>query len=255
MTFKFFTLGDNVIPENTSASIALGASYVNFYDSSTNEPSPTGYVIQPGSTPSGNEDKSDLRAINIVNSNLNWETKITSVSTPVLWDKYNYAVYKVNIKNTSEDANSKIDYFHFMLQVPNSVNNAGRGVLEQDMMAWKWDSSTGSLVPNTDISDHARDFSFGGKYGEGGALIWDVTGKDLSDWSIDDEGSKMASEYNYIYSMPGEIGVKIDKEKGGELKKDEERSYYVAVPYVNNFGSDYSHTVKLKQTIYFGGVI
>ena len=108
-------------------------------------------------------------------------------------------------------------------------------VLEQDMMAWKWDSSTGSLVPNTDISDHARDFSFGGKYGEGGALIWDVTGKDLSDWSIDDEGSKMASEYNYIYSMPGEIGVKIDKEKGGELKKDEERSYYVAVPYVNNF--------------------
>ena len=253
VTFKFFTLGDNVIPENTSASIALGASYVNFYDSSTNEPSPTGYVIQPGSTPSGNEDKSDLRAINIVNSNLNWETKITSVSTPVLWDKYNYAVYKVNIKNTSEDANSKIDYFHFMLQVPNSVNNAGRGVLEQDMMAWKWDSSTGSLVPNTDISDHARDFSFGGKYGEGGALIWDVTGKDLSDWSIDDEGSKMASEYNYIYSMPGEIGVKIDKEKGGELKKDEERSYYVAVPYVNNFGSDYSHTVKLKQTIYFGG--
>ena len=80
----------------------------------------------------------------------------------MLWDKYNYAVYKVNIKNTSEDANSKIDYFHFMLQVPNSVNNAGRGVLEQDMMAWKWDSSTGSLVPNTDISDHARDFSFGG---------------------------------------------------------------------------------------------
>ena len=54
-----------------------------------------------------------------------------------------------------------------------------------------------------------------------------------------------------FYSMPGEIGVKIDKEKGGELKKDEERSYYVAVPYVNNFGSDYSHTVRIETNYIF----
>lgn len=121
---------------------------------------------------------------------------------PVLWEKYNYGVYKVSIENTSEDeGSSAIDYFNFVLRVPNDQNDS-RGVLEKDMMAWAVDSN-GNYTANSDTGN--REQNYGGKYKEGGALIWDVTGKDMSNFDLDTYAKAHASEYTYIYSSPGEM--------------------------------------------------
>ena len=97
VTFQFFTKDGAKIPENTSAPVALGASYTQFKDQ--NGKLSDGYSNNVGGPVKNGEDSSDVRLINIVNSNLEWETSVKPVSMPVLWDKYNYEIYEVDIKN------------------------------------------------------------------------------------------------------------------------------------------------------------
>lgn len=255
ITFQFFTLNDAKIPENTSAPVAVGASYAQFVDSNGKESD--GYSISPGGAIKAGEDATDVRTINIVNSNLEWETSVKPVSTPILWDKYNYGVYEVDIKNISEDEESAIDYFNFILNVPSSVFNGNQnGVLDQDLMAWRYNEKTKDFDKNEDIGTDAKEGEYGGKYQEGGALIWDVTNEsDLSSFDIDEYASQHPSQYRYKYSQSGELGVVIGSNKNteGTLKKDQYRKFYVAIPYVNNFQSGFQPSIKLTQTIYFGG--
>lgn len=255
VTFQFFTKDGAKIPENTSAPVALGASYTQFKD--PNGKLSDGYSNNVGGPVKNGEDSSDVRLINIVNSNLEWETSVKPVSMPVLWDKYNYEIYEVDIKNISKDADSAIDYFSFMLTVPSSNINGNRnGVLEQDLMAWKYNKSTGGYDKNEDTGTDAREGEYGGKYQEGGALIWDVTNEsDLSNFDIDKYASQHDSQYRYKYSQPGQLGVVVGSNDNNEgtLKKDQSRKFYVAIPYVNNFESNYQPEIKLTQTIYFGG--
>lgn len=253
ITFKFFTLDDSQpIPENASAPVAIGASYGSFVDNLGNVSD--GYNITPGRTPQNGEDETDVRTINIINSNLDWVTSVKPVSMPVLWDKYNYGVYEVKISNISKDSKSSIDHFGFVLNVPSYTFNEQKGVLDQDMMAWKYNDS-GQLEENSDISDEAKSGEFGGKYKEGGALIWDVTNKDVSNFDIDTFAKANQSEFKYSYVQSGEIGVQIgsSNDTDGNLASGASRTYYVAVPYVNNFANELTQKVILTQTIYFGG--
>lgn len=253
ITFQFFTLDENnSIPENASVPVSIGASYENFVDSSGN--TSAGYSIIPGNKPKNGEDETDVRTINIINSNLEWETSVKPVSMPVLWDKYNYGVYEVDINNTSKDSKSSIDHYGFVLNVPSYTFNEQKGVLDQDMMAWKYNSS-GQLEANSDISDNAKSGEFGGKYNEGGALIWDVTNKNMDNFDLDTFASANESEFKYSYVQSGEIGVRVgtSNDSNGSLTSGESRKYYIAVPYANNFGNALTQKVILTQTIYFGG--
>lgn len=76
------------------------------------------------------------------------------------------------------------------------------------MMAWKYNSS-GQLEANSDISDNAKSGEFGGKYNEGGALIWDVTNKNMDNFDLDTFASANESEFKYSYVQSGEIGVRV----------------------------------------------
>ena len=253
--FRFFTKNGATIPENASAEVAVGASYDSFYSNSDSLISSSGYSILPGRSPLEGEDKDDMRIINIVNSNLDWTTKVRTVSSPILWDQYNYVVYAVDIANNSKDK-SDIDHFRFDLDVPN-YQSKHYGVLEKDMMAWKV-GADGTYEENKDITD--RESSYGGIYGKGGVLIWDMsketepTNFDLETF-VKSHGEK--SQFTYNYPQFGRISVKVggDKNTDGQLKKGESRTYYVAVPYVNNFGDHTTERqrVDLMQTIYFGG--
>ncbi len=257
ISLKFFTLegvklpeGVTVaIPENASANLMLGASYEMFVDSDKVELG--GFWMNPGTSGSGDREN-DKHTLTLINSNLKWDITSDVIEMPVLWDQYNYAVYEVTIKNTSEPEHtaSIVDHFQFILRVPNeSYSSNGGGVLEKDMMAWIYDENTGQLVPNSDISSgEIRENSFGGKYQEGGVLVWDMTGKDTTDFNVAEYAAQNPSEFNYIYASPGEIGVKVKE----EVTPGEKRVYYVAIPYVNNFGSDYSHEITTRETIYFG---
>lgn len=253
--FKFFTEEGCEIPENTSAAVSLSASYRQFYNNSD-------VLVSDGLQ---NAEITSDSVINLVNSNLNWETSVETISKPVLWDEYNYVVYKVDIANKSEGtSDSVIDYFQFTLNVPTNATGNG-GVLEEDMMAWKVDSNN-NYEQNSDTSEKGHENSFGGKYQEGGALIWDVTDNEPKNFDIDafvksrkDEHPEdyTKSDYSYIYPQAGQLSVKVgnDKNTEGNLKNNQHRTFYVAVPYVNNFGASTTdpHDVDLIQTVYYGG--
>lgn len=97
------------------------------------------------------------------------------MGTSVLWDKYNYLVYKVKVSNQSEDAGSMIDRYTLILSTQSELTSGGKGgVLEQDMMQWEYQQGS-DPIKNEDITDEARKKTFVGVPNQGGALIYDVT--------------------------------------------------------------------------------
>ncbi|MCU6761032.1 Serine-aspartate repeat-containing protein D precursor [uncultured Roseburia sp.] len=256
ITLRFF----GKLPENESVSVKLGAGYQYYHDENGNQSS-YGYDIEPGAAnPDG--DDSSLRIINLVNSNLLWKPEISLVKTSVLWDKYNYLVYKVKVSNDSEDKSSMIDRYTLIFSTQSDVTSEGRGgVLEKDMMQWE-DTKEGP-VKNDDYTDAAREKSFIGVPNQGGALIYDVTDfseEERSEFDLEDF-TNLGEALPYNYSSAGVIGVPISGENGklypksaadGKTKYNY-REYYIAVPYPNNFRGSLECVSVFRPTIFFGG--
>ncbi|SCH12423.1 Serine-aspartate repeat-containing protein D precursor [uncultured Ruminococcus sp.] len=257
LTCRFF--GD--LPENESANIKIGGGYAYYHDGKGGT-SESGYDIQPGSVA---DDPSAIRIINLVNSNLVWTPSIDLVKTSVLWDKYNYMVYKVRIDNQSEDVTSKIDHFNLIMYVQNTTGSMGKGgVLEKDMMQWEYVEGQ-DPIKNEAVSEEDYRKTFIGKPNEGGALIYDVTDiPEAERQKLDlDTFSNLGDPLPYNYTLPGTIGIPLDEEHSelypeksdavAEGEKHSYREYYVAVPYPNNFGASLDCEATFRPTIYFGG--
>ena len=254
--FRFF----GNVPENASAQIKVGAAYGKYHDPYGNE-SKEGFLINPGE-PTANESANDyLRIINIVNSNLVWEPQIDLIKTSVMWDKYNYMVYKVRVENKSEDTSSQIDHFALNFGLQSAVKDPSKGgVLEQDMMRWRV-KDDGSVVENTGTSDQEHEYNFTGKPNEGGVLIYDVTDipEEVRDkWDLNKfEGEGLPDPLTYAYPTPGVLGLDIQEPlyaplgAGGDKKAAKE--YYIAIPYPNNFTGSKTNSTNFRPTIYFGG--
>ena len=258
LTLRFF--GD--VPENESGTVKIGAGYQYYYDAYGNQ-SDRGYVIVPGESGSG-ESSSDLRIINMVNSNLIWNPEIEQVGTSVLWDKYNYLVYKVTVSNESQDTGSMIDHYTLILSTQSATLSGGTGgVLERDMMQWEYQPGS-APIKNEDISDEARKKTFVGVPNLGGVLIYDVTDISEEDRKNLDlvNFSNLGDTLPYNYSSAGVIGVPITGDEGklyppsasdiGQGKYSS-REYYIAVPYPNNFLGSVECKSSFRPTIFFGG--
>ena len=229
------------VPENAAVSIEVGGGYKKYVteDSVSCE---INYVIGPG--------KSENSTYTLINSNLTWESVTEQVGEPVMWDKYNYMTYKVTMKNTSVDEDSYFDSFDLNFTVP-SFSEKSYGVLDQDIMAWIYNEN-GDPIKNNDLE--ITDKSYVGVPSQGGVLVYDVTGKteeELKKWDLDTYSNVSDESLVYHYTNNRIINIPV---KNKRINKEEERVYYVAIPFANNFPESLNYTFNTKTypTIYFG---
>ena len=130
-----------IVPENAAASIMLDFSCSQYYDKEGNT------VSAKWSTDKNADDEKSksARRLTFVNSNLKWETSIVNVPNvklkddstekvnSVMWDKYNYMVYELKIRNTSEDEKSVIDNFQMSVRAQHDSSGM-RSVADKDIM-------------------------------------------------------------------------------------------------------------------------
>lgn len=167
------------VPENTGGAVKTGCVIESYIDVLTNEAHTCGVVIDNGTST-----KEFVRSITFIKSNLQWEMKVTPLTEhQVMWDRYNYHAYKVEIENTSPTFDTPIDLLGFNLTVPNSESGTG-GILRSDIASWKAD---GTPVSADELyGDVWKSGSFIGKPNAGGVLIYDVTDQDTdaASWNV-----------------------------------------------------------------------
>lgn len=240
VTLEFVFYGD--VPENASCIATVGGGYVSYRDTNGNV---TEYNhIVPSGNNAGNR-------FTFICSNLQWDTAITPVSKNVLWDKYNYMVYKVDIKNTSEDEKSFFNSFDLSLELPVYDTDYHYGVRRKDMRKWLYNEN-GDPVLNNDIGD-VNGKRLTGVPNDGGMLLYDITDIDqsvLDSWDLNDfHNVKEKCGFYNISQQTGLVYIRSDK----EVKKGETRSYYMAVPFPRNFDPSIQPVLsKLYGTVYFG---
>ena len=177
------------IPENTGATVKLGASFTSYTDAAGIE-STGNVVIDPGTM-----GETTWRTATFIKTNLTWGTEVECISEPVLWDRYNYMVYKVTTSNTSTTEDSIIDYFGYFFRPSSELPSLGWGLTQEDLLAWEV-LPDGSVVPNEDFG--AKGKTYIGKPKEGGVLVYDTTG-----W-VDEDYEKLDLE---SFSNAEELGL------------------------------------------------
>ena len=232
---KFDFYGD--VPENTTGIASVGGGYLT-YEGDTGE-------IKDYNVYQQNSDQYVF-----ICSNLSWRTNIEQVSHNVMWDKYNYMVYKVSIENVSTDPQSVIDSDQLSIAVP--VYEVDQyGVRRKDSRKWLYNAETGEITENTDI-DHVNGKMFTGKPGDGGILIYDIDGiseEELSKWDLNT--FKNVEEDNIPYYISAETGTFYIQDKE-PIKSGEKKEYYFAIPFPRNFRQeDQQFTAQLYGTVYF----
>ena len=133
------------IPENGGASLTLGGetyvcTNVQGKKSDVYYPQGSGNKIQPNvylKAPQGVGYNHFERKITLLRTNLNWKTTYKQISDNVLYDRYNYMVYKVTTTNNSTGT-SEIDYLTYFLKNFNERDNGGQGLTTTDHMQWKY---------------------------------------------------------------------------------------------------------------------
>lgn len=257
------------VPENTMAEVGVGM-HVGLYTDSNKVQHEGDFTIKPGE----NTD-SQIRSAILVNSNLEWEFGTKCISDNALWDRVNYMVYEVRMKNTSKTTQSAI--FRGAFDLYSEVKQAN-GLRQEDLAAFKLDES-GQVVENPHPSDSSATLI--GKPGEGGALIYDVTSLsqeqrdaiDLERFSnVDDFGLE---EMAYRSLQPGHVNIDLPNKnddgtsgnghlvsKGDPDNPDDydpdnydETVLYVALPFTTNFvpheqgdGTSMFESVKIENT-------
>lgn len=241
---ELFFYGD--VPENAGATVSLGGGYEKYEDEDQVQ-----HTIQFQTAP-GVTTKAKY---NLICSNLQWDTKITQVTPAnVLWDKYNYLVYKVEVENKSEEDTSYFSAYGFGVKVPTSDDENAYGLLRKEAMKWIYNPD-GDPIENTSFTNQDRENDFVGVPGQGGILIYDVTDIDeeeLAEWDI--ESFSNMSKYKslpYNYTINSMVTY---RETDEEVRKGEKKVYYFAIPMATNIPNYAINSLytRMYTTIYFG---
>ncbi|MDE7124123.1 MAG: hypothetical protein K2N83_01370, partial [Eubacterium sp.] len=252
------------VPENTNAIVYLGGGYETYYNQGASD----GWSATP-------EMATTNGMYEFICSNLTWEADIQAV-TPrnALWDKFNYLVYKITVENTSEDPASHIKSFNANIEVPTEGND-GYGLHMMEAMHYLYNN--GNPIEQTSFELEDREELYVGVPGQGGALIYDVTGipQEVRDeWNlitfanaVDQYGNPLVP-IPYTYTASSSIYFSIteniyaqqyvDNDPTGESLSSKE--FYIALPMSTDipeaqkaminahvydtivFGSDYTWT-------------
>ena len=229
------------------------------------------FTIEPGTNEGGS-----IRKATFVNTNLEWESSITPISTNALWDRINYMVYEVRVKNVSKTTEASIHHAAFSISTKVEQSNAIR---QEDIAAFKR-LPDGSIVANGDPGDTSA--TLAGVPGEGGVLIYDVTNLtdeqraaiDLDRFSNVGDFGLTAIDYKSLQAGQVDIDLAHDAaaanghlvSKGEEGKPDynpdnyDETVLYVAMPFTTNFqpieneGEKQYPPINMENipTVYFG---
>ena len=269
------------IPENTGATVLIGGDATLYNDMTTKH---TGnFHRDPGKMETGDIHN---RTMTFIKTNLQWNTTVTNMWSPAMWDRYNYMVYRVETVNTSEDKDTLIDYFGNVFKYPTNEQGGGGMRLEDVMAFWAEDGSA-IKNPSANLKGPNGNDNLIGKPMEGGVLIYDVTNVDDIIWSgvenggldldkftnIDDflsrtdptTGEPLVTQLPYVTGgFNDSISVRITENEGGTLipqGDDDHMVMLLALPYTNNFtpftmnGNKVYPNVSLDTTttVYFGG--
>lgn len=167
-----------VIPENTGGDLLMsGKTYGRSSGSTTTYPDGIPGHFLDATTEQNADNTSFPRRISFLVSNLTWESNYTPISENVLYDRYNYMVYRVETKNTS-DASSKslIDEVDYYFDVMNTDDN-GQGVTREDLMTWQYIEEEDKVIryDPANPTPGGKERPFWGKIHQGGVLIYDTT--------------------------------------------------------------------------------
>ena len=138
------------IPENAGGTIEYGGRARVFTDvqSKGNKTYyPDGGVGETYNATMGVGYSGSVRKVTLLKTNLTWESTYTPISDNVLYDRYNYMVYKVTTTNTSTGT-AEIDALEYFMRVHNTETNNNTGLTKQDHMQWIWDAATQKPVLN-----------------------------------------------------------------------------------------------------------
>lgn len=240
ITLEFVFYGD--VPENASCIATVGGGYANYTDTNGNTTEYNHYVPNGGNAEN---------RFTFICSNLQWDAQITPVSKNVLWDKYNYMVYQVDIINQSEDDKSYFNSFDLSLELPVYDTDYHYGIRRKDMRKWLYNED-GDPVLNDDTDD-VNGKKLTGVPKDGGMLLYDITDigeAELEKWDLNDfHNVEEKPGYYNISQQTGLVYLRSDK----QVQKGEKRSYYMAVPFPRNFDPNMQPVItKLYGTVYFG---
>ena len=247
------------VPENTSALIYLGGGYETYaYQGATSD----GWSATP-------EMASKNGIYEFICSNLRWEADIQAVNPRnALWDKFNYLVYKITVSNTSEDPASHIKAFSANIEVP-TEDNDGYGLHMKEAMHFLYNN--GNPIEQTSFELEDREELYVGVPGQGGALIYDVTGipQEVRDeWNlitfanaVDQNGDPLVPlPYTYTasssvyFSLYENIYAQeyVDNDETGESVSSKE--FYIALPMSTDIPDSQKEMINahVYDTIVFG---
>ncbi len=255
------------VPENTSCVVSLGGGYKTYTE---------GDETIDGTSLDANPDlnPSSYTKYVLICSNLKWTPKVEAVNPRnAIWDKYNYLVYKVSIENTSSDKDSHIKAMSFNMDVPDEGDQNGYGLHDCDAMKFKLNDD-GSVSENSDYSMEARENYYVGMPGQGGVMIYDVTGissETLSEWNlvtfnnaVDDDGNTLSpikytytSNSNIYFNYSGNVYGSAAYEGGTDEAGnpvDTHKEFYVAFPMSTDIPEGKTEMIPLfiYDTVSFG---
>ena len=267
-TFSPYFYGD--IPENSGGTIELYSKITRFHDNNDGSDITGKSLVGPGDT-----HLAGFRTAVLLKTNLEWELNVKNISTPVLWDRYNYQVYKIDVVNTSPNEDAVIDRLSLFFNPLSAALDYGEGIRQEDLMAWKVDEN-GNVTANWD-TDPTKQGEFIGKPMEGGILIYDTTDWDQSQYDALDtsEFSNVGGLEPIRYSTGGRAGYlffEMDEPEGRLVSNNfvrddgsvpdnnDHRSFIVAMPYTTNIkhvgtGDNMQYTrakLDTTATVYFG---
>lgn len=174
------------IPENAGGTINYGGSAGMYTNSSGKAYYPLAGRGNRFTAQMGVGYNNTVRKITLLKTNLTWETKYEAISDNVLYDRYNYMVYKVTTTNTSSGS-AEIDYLEYFLTLHNVDQDNNQGITKQDLMQWLLQGN--SIVQNplyaTQVANAARNLAregeeahsdqYVGVPNKGGVLIYNTT--------------------------------------------------------------------------------
>lgn len=240
------------VPENTAAFVYLGGGYESSEDAFGDEHG--GYEALPDVGPG-------TAQYMLICSNLQWEIQVEAVEPKnVLWDQYNYLVYKETLKNTSEKDSIIRSVDPLSLALP--LWDDGWGLRVQEAMKWKivgeTDNGEYEVEENSNYTPGAREERYIGIPGKGGALIFDVTGiseETRKTWNLvtcdnftDDDGNRLSP---LPYYFPSDSRISLDTGTI-DLAPGEKKEYYFAVPMPTLKPSNQVIASSMWATIHFG---
>ena len=224
------------VPENAGADIKIGMKCTHMFNGKD--------TVDGNLDISADENPMEYPAMprlgTFINSNLTWEQTLELVDVPVLWDTYNYVVYKVTVTNTSEDADSDIERFNLNLEPEPDLAAPQKHLQQKDLAVWQLDAQ-GTPQEVTDPSTQTTNLV--GQPGKGGVLIYDVTDvseealKELDTDRFSNADKLLGDPMPYLIPQAGSIYTEIKAPEGslqGGRGENSSRSYYVAFPYSTN---------------------